>query len=196
MKIKLLSVLMASSLLIFTQCKKDDGGGDTPPAVTKDYSPLTTGSTFTYRDSTITAAGTTTSSYTLTVTGMDTTVNGKKYYKLTGSDTSVRYKAKVGANYYQLTSFQALGVTAFEDNYLNDSLAVGDIWSQTTAPFAIPGGSGFTATATLKYKIVSKGVSLTVNGTTYADVINVQLASLTVVASGLSFNITYNWNSD
>ncbi len=187
MKIKFLSVLLASSLLIFTQCKKDNVI-DTP-AVTKDYSPLTTGSTFTFRDSTIVAAGTNVKSYTLTVTGGDTTVNGKKYYKLSGSDTSVRYKAKVSANYYQLTSLQGLGIGAFEDNYLNDSLAVNDTWSQTTAPFVIPGGGGFTATATLKYKIASKGGSLSVSGTTYADVINVQLASLTVVASGLPFSI-------
>ncbi len=189
MKIKFLSALMASSLLIFTQCKKDDGGGDPPATVTKDYSPVTTGSTFTYRDSTIVAAGTNVKSYTLTVTGGDTTVNGKKYYKLSGSDTSVRYKAKVSANYYQLTSLQGLGIGLFEDNYLNDSLAVNDTWSQTTSPFVIPGGGGFTATATLKYKIASKAGSLSVNGTTYGDVINVQLASLTVVASGLPFTI-------
>ena len=181
---------MASSLLIFTQCKKDDGGGDPPVTVTKDYSPVTTGSTFTYRDSTIVAAGTTAKSYTLTVTGSDTTVNGKKYYKLSGSDTSVRYKAKVGVNYYQLASLPALGIAGFEDNYLNDSLAVNDIWSETTPSFVIPGGSGLTATATLKYKIASKGETLVVNGTSYADVIKVQLASLSVASFGTSINIT------
>lgn len=192
MKLKFFSTAAILLSLVFVQCKKDSGGDNNPPAETpKDYAALSVGSTFTFRDITATNLLVDTSDYTLTVTNNDTVAFGKTYRKLTGSDTSVRYRAKVGANYYQLASLGGFGIAAFEDNYLNDSLAVNATWNTTTPEFSLP-GTTYQATAKLVYKIGSTGGTLTVNGNNYTNVIKVELSSLTVTPSAFPIPITIN----
>lgn len=194
MKIKLFSVLLAASVLVFTQCKKDDGGSDTPTAI-KDYAPLTAGSTFSFRNIVSTSTVTDTANYTLTVGGADTVYNGRTYKRLTGSDTSVRFMAKVGTNYYQLATFAALNTGVFENYYLNDSVPVNTTWPQTISFTYNIAGAPTNLTATLNYKIAERGMSRTVNSIAYSNVIRVSFSGIAVTGAPIPVNITATGDS-
>lgn len=170
MKTSLLSFcLVASSLVLFTQCKKDDSS---PSQVTNsNYSPLTTGSTWTYSSTEDTSAATT---FTATVTDKDTTVNGRTYKVLTTSDASGNiYMTREDSNYYRFSSFPQIGINGFEELYLKDNRPVNSPWT-ATQNFTLS-GSPIPLTATLTYNITEKGISHSVNGQTYNDVIHVNV---------------------
>lgn len=175
-KCRKVSLLMAffAAITLFVQCKKDSGSENNPPVTPKNYLPVTAGSTFTYHSVINTSA----TDYTLTATSGDSLVNGKSYTKFTGSDGETRYYRRVGVNYYQVSSLPTLpGSPVFEDNYLNDSLPVNATWNvqfQFTNPLGFPAQ----LTAVGIYKIIEKGISLPVNGTTYKDVIHVRLTDV------------------
>ncbi len=165
MKTSFLSVcLIASSLFLFVKCKKDDAS---PTTATVNYSPLTTGSSWTY-DYTENASAK--QPFTLTVTGKDTVVNGRTYKVLTSSDdTENKYLAKSDSNYYRFASFADIG--SFEELYLKDNRDVNSTWtSAQTFNY-----SGSAIPANLIYTVKEKGVSHTVNGTAYNDVIHIRL---------------------
>ena len=190
MKIRILSVAFAASVLLFTQCKKDDGGTPTP-AVTKDYSPLTAGSTFTFRNIVASGSTTDTTNYTLTVGGLDTVVNFKTYKRLTNSTgVNDQFMVKVYSNYFQLAKFAALNADIFENNYLNDSLPVNAEWSQTIKfKYVITPPTPADLVATLKYKIAEKGTTRTVNGKAYTDVIHINFTKISVTGAPVPLNI-------
>src|SRR4028118_1305 len=104
--------LIASSLFLFTQCKKDDN--PLIPGTSANYSPLTVGSNWTYNS---TEGNSDTSSFTLTVTDKDTGINGKTYKVLSSSDGSAnKYLARIDSNYYRFSSFAGIG--SIEELYL------------------------------------------------------------------------------
>lgn len=171
--------------LVFTQCKKDDIGANTPvtPVIIKDYLPSSTGSTFSYTDTTDGVA----SSYTLTATGVGINLFGKNYNKLNGSDGSVRYRAKLGTNYYQIVSLPQLHSGEFEDRYLNDSLPANSTWTES---FKIVNVLGFpdSLIAIATYKISEKGVFRTVKGNSYTNVIHVALTDISAYNDSVATN--------
>ena len=158
----LLPVCLVSSVMIFfTNCKKET------EAAGPNYSPLTPGTNWTYKYTEGTASGT----FKLTVTNRDTVINSKTYKVLTGSDGSTTFITKVNNDYYRTTSFQAIGVNNFEELYLKDNKAVNDTWTGTAAI----NYSGASIAANLTYTIKEKGVTRTVSGKSYDNVIHVRL---------------------
>ncbi|WP_157580354.1 hypothetical protein [Segetibacter koreensis] len=175
MKISFLSFcLVASSLFLFTQCTKDNSS---PSTSTSNYSPLTVGSNWTYNYTQDSSAA---STYTVTVTSKDTTANGRTYKVLSSSDgTGNLYMAREDSNYYRYASFPQLGIDGFEELYLKDNRPVNSTWTNT-ASFKYQGTS---IPATLTYTIKEKGITHTVNGKTYNDVIHVNLDINVLISS-------------
>jgi hypothetical protein len=155
--------LVFSVMIFFAYCKKDSG---TPAAAAPNFSPLTPGTNWTYKYTEGTV-----SSFKLTVTNRDTVSNGKTYKVITSTDGTTTYLAKVDNDYYRSASFPGIGVKNFEELYLKDNKAVNDTWTGT----ATINVSGQNITANLTYTIKEKGVSRTVNGTPFNNVIHVRL---------------------
>jgi hypothetical protein len=115
--------LIASSLFLLTQCKKDDN--PLIPGTSANYSPLTVGSNWTYNS---TEGDSDTIPFTLTVTDKDTGINGKTYKVLSSSDGSAnKYLAKIDSNYYRFSSFADIG--NLEELYLKDNRPVNSTWT-------------------------------------------------------------------
>ena len=153
----LLTVISCS--ILFTQCKK------TTDSVQPDYSPLTAGSTRTYLSSG--------STYTLTATNKDTTVNSHTYRVLTNSAGGNNYLGKSGNDYYRFGTLSGIGINNLEELYLKDNSDVNTTW-KIDQSFTYP-GVPIPLTATLNYTIKAKGVSHTVNGKNFDNVVQVRL---------------------
>jgi hypothetical protein len=139
---------------------------------------ITTGSKWTYDVITNPGtAGSTTVADTVTVTATDTTVeqgtaNQRIYriFKHSNGNTSDYYNI-TGNDYYR---FQTLPLNnlQLQNLYLKDNATVGTSWSQTlnvTVPgFPTP------IPVTVTNSITEKGISKTVNGIAYNDVINIK----------------------
>jgi len=185
MKLSLSTILISGLLaVLFSSCDKEatvtpqvssttlpgtgTGGGTTPtpPVGTTDYQPLTTGTTWRYQET----QGTDVDTSTLTVTGRTRIINTKTYYVIEenskdGKDSTYYYKNN--HNYITNSEDFADGVGT-ETLYLNDNEAVGYTWTGTAA-------SNPLASGTYSGKIVEKGISKTVLGKTYTDVIHTQV---------------------
>ncbi len=175
MKMRILSAFLAATVLIFTQCKKDDA---TPtPTVTTDYAPMTSGSSFDYKVTD--SAGATTATYTMTSTGRDTTFSGntKSYriFKLNDSTGSLDYYSKSGNSYYHFTTLPLIG--KYDELYLKDNGNVNDSWViNLPAIDSIPGAPiAGPYTPTVTYSIAEVGSSKTVEGKNYTDVIKIRM---------------------
>lgn len=155
--------------LMAISCSKDGDNEDTTPA--ENYLHTTPGSTWNYRTVDNANPGTP-EDYTRTSTNKDTTINGKSYHVYTNSSTGEsEYNGKVGNDYF---IFQALpdelGGTNVENLYLKANAAVNGSWNQAY-PIDV---MGFSITATLTNRITEKGISRTVNGVVYNNVIHVK----------------------
>lgn len=180
MKSTTTSICLLFIIIFFSQCKKESTTTiiDPPVTVTKDYSPVTSGSTFTYSDSTNDLV----TSFTLTATGTNSTMFGKAYSKMTTSNGNTLFRGKAGAKYYQLTSYPSMSSNEFENIYLNDSLPVNSTW---TVSFKILNVLGFpdSLTAVATYKISEKGISRAIQGKLYTDVIHVSLTDVSAYSA-------------
>jgi hypothetical protein len=164
--------MLTSGIFLFSNCSKDDNG----PNSSDNYSPLTVGSNWTYKYS---ETGSSTDTFSVTVTNKDTTINNKTYKVLSSSDGSGNnYMAKIDSNYYRFASFA--GIASFEELYLKDNRAVNSSWTSSVA-FTLP-SSPIPLTADLTYVIKEKGISYSVNGKGYNDVIHVGV-SVTVFSA-------------
>lgn len=163
------------AIFFFTQCQKNVDSA-TSPAV-PNYSPLTVGSSWTYRYIEANAAPGT---FKITVTNRDTIANGKTYKVLANSDGSTNYLAKNNNDYYRFASFPSIGINNFEELYLKDNKAINDTWSGT-ATFIF---SGQNITANLNYVLKGKGESRTVNGKVFNNVMHVRL-DIALFGSGI-----------
>ena len=161
-RFKLLT-LSAATLLTFSACKKDKEGEE---AESPNYSPVTTGSTWTYQPN----MG---PSYTLTASERDTTAMGRTYKVFTSSNGLNQYRSRSGSDYYRFGLVPGLGTQGFEELYLKDNQDVNAIW-QATQNFNYP-GVPFPLTASLKYTIKEKGISRNVAGKDFTNVIHVRL---------------------
>ena len=188
MKIK--TLLFSSFLLFFISCKKNSET-NTPQPQQDTYLTITAGSTWNYHetDSSDTAASIETN-YTVTSTTQDSSIGGKSYHVFTNSQRGNEYRNITGNDYYEFDSLPTgLGTSIFERLYLKDNAVAGTTWSQTlnvTYPgFSIP------VPLTITYSIVEKGISLSVNGTSYTNVIHVatSITSTLIQSTSLVTNI-------
>ena len=133
----------------------------------------------------------TTSLYSLSSTSRDSSIDSKNYHVFinSGSGASEYYRVS-GSDYYTYQSLPAaLGGTKVENLYLKAGAAVGASWAQTynitynTFPLAV----------TITNKIEEKGISRTVNGSTYNNVIHVStsIAIGGIPAASLLSDIDY-----
>jgi hypothetical protein len=143
-------------ICILTACKKKT------ESVTEDYSPLTVGSNWTYLINGVTNK--------LTVTNKDTVAAGRTYKVLSNNNGANQYQAKNGNEYYRLAILQGILPNGFDELYLKSDQNVGGSW-QLNVPIVI---SGIPVNVTSKYNVTEKGISKTVQGKTYTDVIHIR----------------------
>ena len=158
----LLIVLLALGVTI--SCKKKK---DTPPATApSNYQPLSAGSTWTYSST----ANSVTKSYTITATAKDSVIDGKTYKVFFNNGGPHEYYYKTGNDYYRYSFFEALN-QALDLLYLKENYSVGDKWTQNKNATI----NGVNGTAILECVVAAKGVSHTVNGKTFTDVIDIKI---------------------
>ena len=177
---KVLFACISISLLAISCSKSDD-----PAPGAEKYMTITTGSQWTY--DVITNPGTpgaTTAADTVTVSATDTTVevgtaNQRIYRIFNHKNGSKDYYNITGSDYYR---FQVLPLNniQIQNLYLKDNVAIGISWSQTLSitvpgfPTAIP--------ITVTNSVTEKGLTKTVNGNAYTNVINIKTD---ITSSGL-----------
>ena len=169
--------ILIVAVLFFSSCKKDDSSQNTPPNVS--YANTTIGSSWTYHQTDL--SGTNSSlDYTVTSGSNDTTINSRKYHVYQYSYGGSEYLAVDGHNYYQYDSIPITGGINIERLYLKDDVSAGDTWKQdfsiTIPGFPIP------IPLTVQNTMAEKGISMTVNGKSYSNVIHV---TTTLSASGV-----------
>jgi len=150
-----------AGILALNACKKEtDNAG-----AAGDFQPLTSGSTWTYKE---TVANVT---YTFTATNRDTSMFNKTYKVLSNSAGGNVYLSKTGNNYYRFGTLQLPGGPGLEEWYLVDNLNVNGTWEQSsTLSF-----NGTNYPVKLSYKINAKNRSLTVGTRNFTKVTEVGL---------------------
>lgn len=185
MKTKLIIVFAVT--LFFTACSKKDNSA-TPTTTDTTYLNTNAGSTWSYHEADSSGATPVNSDYTVTSTSQDSTINGRKYHVYNYSYGGNNYLALSGNDYYQYDSIPVSGGVNVERLYLKDNLAAGTTWTQdftlTVPNIPVP------VTLTATNKIAEKGISRTVNGVSYSNVIHVSttLASA-LIPSGFTSSI-------
>ena len=181
----------AALLLVSVSCQKTVPKKVQQPAV---YLNTTAGSNWNYHEIDSSATKPVVSDYTLTCKAGDTLINSKTYHIYSNSAGGVQYLNLTGDDYYQFDSLPAgLGASAFENLYLKDNAAAGTNWTQDLSVM-VP-GFPILVPLTFTYTIAEKGISRTVNGQMYSNVIHVTTAisSSVIPASALitSINMYY-----
>ncbi len=174
-KIHLIAII---TCFFAASCSKDNGPAPTPNP-TNNFMNMKAGSTWNYEVTNNTPPPST-SSYTLTSTNRDSTIAGKQYHVYTNSNNGAsEYYYVSGTDYYTYQSLPAaLGGSKVENLYLKAGAAVNSSWSQlynisfNSLPLAV----------TVVNKIEEKGISRTVNGISYNNVIHV---STTISVAGV-----------
>ena len=165
------TVLFTCLMVVFALgCKKDDDddnqGNNPGTNAPADYSPLTTGSNWTYQSN----DGT---SYTITVSNKDTVAQSMTYKVLTNNNGPNIYRTKSGTEYHQFLVIPELGTNGFDLLYLKEDQPVNATW-QTNQTLSVP-NIPLPLAATFKYTIKEKGATRTVSSKPYSDVIHVRL---------------------
>lgn len=162
MKKVIASLLIVSTIGI--SCKKSD---PPQPIPTVKFMSLTAGSTWNYE--LVNSTNGSTSLFTVTSTNRDTIIMSKSYHVFTNNSGSANeYYNITGNDYFNYRSLPAaLGGSNVENLYLKDNTT--PPWNQTY-PLTI---SGIALTAVVTNTITAKGISKTVKGKVYTDVIHV-----------------------
>ena len=170
-----------TALLALGACKKSDS----VVVVADKYMSLTANSTWQMRVTDNIAV--TTTPYTITSTNRDSTIGSKAYHVFTNSSTGVNeYFFISGNDYYTFRTLGlALGGAQVETVYLKDASSAGATWTQSIN-LTVP-GIPFPVPVTLSYKIEEKGISRTVNGVAYSNVIRVSLGLSSSLVPAASF---------
>ena len=131
------------------------------------YQPVTANSTRTYQLTDYTGG---VSNATITITGNQSTINGKAYNEY---NYITDLNTETGYYYYSNNLYINRKTTSLGDDdipYLNDNVAVGGTWTGSSIS---PPGTG--ATATYTGTLMEKGISKTVNGITFNNVYHTQI---------------------
>jgi hypothetical protein len=160
----LIILLFTAGIIFSCKKKKDTVPPPTPPA---NFQPVTAGSTWTYNS---VSSSTATKNYTLTSTGNDSLIDGKAYKIFKNSAGPNEYAYKTGNDYYRYSFFEALN-QALDLLYLRENYSVGEKWTQNKNATI----NGVNGTAILECVVAAKGVTHTVSGKTYADVMDIKI---------------------
>ena len=174
--------------LVVISCKKSDD--TTNPVVVDSYMSITANSNWVYDVITNPGASQTVTEDTVTTTSTDTTVNGRTYRIFSHKSGTESYYNISGHDYYQFRQLSLAGTNIpVEDLYLKDDQVAGISWSQTVT-LTVP-GAPFPIPVTITNSIFEKGVTKTVNGVSYSDVITVKtdLTSSSLPAGSITSNI-------
>ena len=179
-------VFFLAALLIFSSCKKEDSSKKPPLNII--YANTISGSSWSYHQTDLSSTNNS-SDYTVTSTAKDTTINSRKYHVYHYSYGGSEYLAVDGHDYYQYDSIPITGGVNIERLYLKDGAAKGDTWKQDFS-VTVP-GSPLSIPLTVQNKMAEKGISMTVNGKSFSNVIHVTttLASSQIPSSALTSNI-------
>lgn len=182
---QLISLFFMASVLLVFSCKKSGSGSS------GNFQPVTTGSKWTYTDSNLTTA--LASTYTLTVSGVDTTINTRLYKIFSSTNGINQYFNVSGSDYYQ---YRGLGISGanVEFLYLKDNYNAGQTWTTNSSlNLTIPGiPLPVAVNVSILYKIEEKLATYSVNGVTYNDVVRV--SSVPTFSSLLPITTTSNIN--
>jgi hypothetical protein len=165
--------LLALTTILFSACKKDNintpGDNNAPGA----YQPVTTGSTWSYRNESIALGDGAEAEVDTSVNTMTATTkvfNGKTFHQLTsvtGTETENTYFGFADHAYFNHTIVDA-AQAELELPYLNDEKAVNGTWA---TPIVIEDAPE----SQIKGTIVEKGINKTILGKTYNNVIHSKL---------------------
>jgi hypothetical protein len=181
-------ITLFSLLVIMAASCKKSGTDDSQTSVEKYMSP-TAGNSWTYETVNNTTVSTTTN--TVTCSNKDTVIGSRTYRVFKNSAGAANdYYNISGNDYYTFRNLVAFGSSSVESIYLKDNAAVGTSWSQivTIAPFS---GVPTTIPLTVAYSITEKGISRTVNGENYNNVIHTTttLSSTSLPAGSITTDI-------
>jgi hypothetical protein len=183
------TLLMIWCLVVGTlvSCSKDAADPAPVVAAEQDYMPSTKNSTWSYGGD---------SPYTVTATGATKVVNGKTYYEMekkVGTTTSKSYLLKDKGVYTgigMVSDASGIGMVSdagsLEMTILKDAAPVGESWEQTSTSNGI--------STKWKFVIVEKGISKTVAGKTYTNVIHVKKEdTYSFMGEDMPFVLTTNY---
>jgi len=152
------------------------------------YSPVTTGTYWTYK----VVLGTSVDTTTNTMSGSTTTINNKIYSvvnaKSVTNGASLGYFSNVN-HVYTLASPVPGSVLILEFQYLIDNVAVGANWTTLLSPSGTING----VPARLLGQITEIGINKTVMGVTFNNVIHTTLQLQYNYGSGYQTNTTYDY---
>lgn len=181
---KTIFALVCICIIAFS-CKKDKNNDNVAPT-NQSYANSNVGTNWIYEVKTQdpTTLDTLTTFDTSRVISGDTSIGSKSYSRVEHNNGSHNYYNVTGNDYYQ---FQNIVIpptldTSIEALYLKDNGSIGTNWSQNlTVSIAPPPFPAITVTFTSS--ITGTGLTKTVNGITYNDVISV---GTTLTAPGLT----------
>lgn len=182
---QLIYLFFLTSILLVFSCKKS--GSDS----SGNFQPVTTGSKWTYTDSNLTTA--LASTYTITVSGVDTTINARVYKIFNSTNGINQYFNVSGSDYYQYRGLGFAGAN-IEFLYLKDNYTTGQTWTTSSSlNVTVPGVPiPVAVNVSILYKIEEKLATYSVNGVTYNDVVRV--SSVPTFSSVLPITTTSNIN--
>ena len=157
-------------IILISSCSKSSSNTTAPPV--QPYLDMNSGSSWQYESINNPGPGQDSSSFTLTATTNDTTIDGKSYQVFDNSNGANQYYYKTGDQYYTYEQLIDSSTNVnIEDLYLQDNLGINGTWSQAvsipTPLFSIP--------ITITDSIVGKGISKTVYDSVYNNVIEVSM---------------------
>ncbi len=158
----------ACACLLISSCSKKSS-----EVSVSGFTPLTTGTNWTYSlTQTPQMGAASTSTYKLTLTNRDTTINGNSGYKVVSNSAGPNiYLGLRNGEYYRVGLLSAIISGSFEELYLKDNITAASTWQQSTTISA----NGTPVALTLAYKIGEIGITKTVAGKAYNNVSEVKL---------------------
>jgi hypothetical protein len=166
-------------LSIFSACKKDNDNNNNPGG-TGEYQPLTTGSTWSYRNEATLQVGSPAQVDTTvnTMTATTKTFGSKTFHKLTSVTGAESEDSYIGFNNHIYTTRSTDDDGTIEFDYLDETKDAG--YSVTT-PIEVEDVEG-----RLKTTVAEKGISKVILGKTYHNVIHTTIE--TQVKAGANYN--------
>ena len=172
--------------LVAISCKKDEG---TPAPATVTYLNIASGNVWNFELTKNVSTAPAVSTYSLTSSTTDTTINARQYHIFNRSTGDKEYFYITGNDYYEYLILPFLDTIKTENLYLKSGANAGDNWTQNVAPITY---SGITANLSKSDTVIEKGLTKIVKGITYTDVVRVRggLKILSISFPGLSPTLT------
>jgi hypothetical protein len=177
-------LLFAAGAVLMAGCKSKND----PKPGSDSYFPVSSGSTWSYKD----VVGDANNTLTITMTGATSVFNTKTYY--TASSVSSAHGTSTGY-YYAADNAYAIRATnvsagiTIELQMGNDAKDVGYTWTTTPTDNGIISGFPARTVNTIK----EKGISKVVNGKTFTDVIHTQVDLQYNLGSGFTSTALYDF---